>query len=102
MHHNRPAVMGIFAVEVIGLGVRPVPGAASLGVRPTVHSGAAPVLEVHLFDFDRDIYGRRVQVRFLRKLRDEQKYPDLATLTAAIGRDVQNAKAYFASRNPAS
>ena len=102
MHHNRPALMGIFAVEVVGLGVRPVPGAASLGVRPTVHSGAVPVLEVHLFDFDRDIYGRRVQVRFLRKLRDEEKYPDLATLAAAIGRDVENAKAYFAGRKAAS
>ncbi len=57
-------------------------------MRPTVKAGGAPTLEVHLFDFDRDIYGRRVQVRFLRKLRDEEKYPDLAALTAAIARDV--------------
>jgi len=64
-------------------------------VRPTVRSDSTPVLEVHLFDFDRDVYGRRVQVRFFKKLRDEEKYPDLDTLTAAIARDVANARAFF-------
>jgi riboflavin kinase/FMN adenylyltransferase len=101
MQHNRPALMGIFAVEVAGLGPRPLPGAASLGLRPTVHSGAMPVLEVHLLDFDGDLYGRRVQVRFLEKLRDEEKYPDLETLTAAIARDVKHIRAYFADRRQA-
>jgi riboflavin kinase/FMN adenylyltransferase len=98
MEHNRPPLMGIFVVEVLGLESRPLPGVASLGVRPTVKQGGAPVLEVHLFDFGRDIYRRRVQVRFLQKLRDEEKYPDLPTLTAAIARDVKNAKAYFTNR----
>jgi riboflavin kinase/FMN adenylyltransferase len=98
MQHNRPAVMGIFAVEVAGLGPRPVPGAASLGLRPTVESGATPVLEVYLLDFDRDIYGRRVQVRFLKKLRDEEKYADLETLKAAIARDVHNTRRFFEQR----
>jgi riboflavin kinase/FMN adenylyltransferase len=101
LEHNRPPVMGIFVVEVLGLGRVPLPGVASLGVRPTVKTGGAPVLEVHLFDFDRDVYGRRVQVRFLHKLRDEEKYPDLATLTAAIARDVERAKAYFLNRRGA-
>ena len=101
MQHNRPPVMGIFAVEVAGLGGDPLPGAASLGLRPTVHSGARPVLEVHLLDFSGDIYGRRVQVRFLKKLRDEEKYPDLAALTAAIARDVEEVKRYFVSRRGA-
>jgi riboflavin kinase/FMN adenylyltransferase len=99
LQHNRPPVMGIFAVEVAGLSSAPLPGAASLGIRPTVRSDATPVLEVHLFDFDRDVYGKRVQVRFLTKLRDEQKYPDLATLTAAIARDVEDAKAFFHQRD---
>ena len=67
LEHNRPPVMGIFVVEVLGLGPAPLPGVASLGVRPTVKAGGAPTLEVHLFDFDRDIYGRRVQVRFLQQ-----------------------------------
>jgi riboflavin kinase/FMN adenylyltransferase len=56
---------------------------------------AAPVLEVHLFDFNADIYGRRLRVDFLHKLRDEAKYPDLDTLVAQIGRDVDNAKHYL-------
>ena len=101
MEHNRPPVMGIFVVDVLGLGAAPLPAVASLGVRPTVKSGGAPTLEVHLFDFDRSIYGRRVQVRFLHKLRDEEKYVDLATLTAAIGRDVAAARSYFLNRRGA-
>lgn len=96
LEHNRPPLLGIFAVEVDGLGGAPVRGAASLGYRPTVKAaGAAPVLEVHLFDFDRDVYGERVRVRFLCKLRDEEKYADLELLKAAIARDVANARAYF-------
>jgi riboflavin kinase/FMN adenylyltransferase len=59
------------------------------------------VLEVHLLDFDQAIYGRRVQVRFLEKLRDEEKYADLATLTAAIARDVENVRQYFNHRTDA-
>jgi riboflavin kinase/FMN adenylyltransferase len=96
LKHNRPPLMGIFAVEVCGLNGSPLPGVASLGKRPTVKSPeAAPVLEVHLFDFDADIYGRRVRVDFLHKLRDEEKYPDLNTLVAQIQRDVDNAKLYL-------
>jgi len=101
LQHNRPPVMGIFAVELAGLGPSPLPGAASLGVRPTVRSDATPVLEVHLFDFDRDVYGQRVQVGFFKKLRDEEKYPDLDTLTAAIARDVIAARMYFSNRRGA-
>jgi len=101
LQHNRPPVMGIFAVDVGGLGPAPLPGAASLGVRPTVRSDATPVLEVHLFDFDRDVYGQRVQVRFFKKLRDEEKFPDLETLRAAIGRDVAVARKYFSNRRGA-
>jgi riboflavin kinase/FMN adenylyltransferase len=98
LQHNRPPVMGIFAVDVVGLAPQPLAGAASLGLRPTVTDAGVPVLEVHLFDFDRDIYGRRVRVRFFKKLRDEQKYPDMATLTAAIAGDVAEAKAFFQHR----
>jgi riboflavin kinase/FMN adenylyltransferase len=98
LKHNRPPLMGIFAVEVSGLSGSPLPGVASLGKRPTVKNpDAAPVLEVHLFDFNADIYGRRVHVDFLHKLRDEEKYPDLDSLVAQIGRDVDNAKHYLAT-----
>jgi len=101
LEHNRPPVMGIFVAEVLGLAAGPLPGVASLGVRPTVKERGQPALEVHLFDFDRNIYGRRVQVRFLHKLRDEEKYPDLATLAAAIARDVSAARRYFDDRKGA-
>ena len=95
--HNRPPLSGIFAVTLSGIQGRVLPGVASLGVRPTVKkTGAAPVLEVHLFDFDADIYSQRVRVDFLHKLRDEVKYPDLASLVAQIGRDVEDAKHYLA------
>lgn len=97
LKHNRPPLMGIFAVELCGLNGEPLQGVASLGKRPTVKSAdAVPVLEVHLFDFNADIYGRRVRVDFLHKLRDEEKYPDLDSLVAQIRRDVDNAKHYLA------
>jgi riboflavin kinase/FMN adenylyltransferase len=98
MEHNRPPLMGIFVVEVCGLGGAWRPGVASLGVRPTITSGSPPVLEVHLLDFQGSLYGRRIEVRFVCKLRDEEKYPDLPSLQAAIARDVERAKAYFEHR----
>jgi riboflavin kinase/FMN adenylyltransferase len=102
LKHNRPPLLGIFAVELYGLNGQPLPGVASLGVRPTVKGAdATPVLEVHLFDFNADIYNRRVRVDFLHKLRDEEKYPDLPTLVAQIGRDVDNAKRFLAQRRVA-
>jgi riboflavin kinase / FMN adenylyltransferase len=93
---HKPALSGIFAVRVHGLGAAPRDAVASLGVRPTVKAGAHPLLEVHLFDFDKIIYGRRITVEFLHKLRDEEKYPDLHTLTRQIEKDVAAAKSYLA------
>jgi riboflavin kinase/FMN adenylyltransferase len=98
MKHPRP-LAGIFAVEMSGIAERPVRGVASLGVRPTIRPGGKPVLEVHLFDFDRDLYGRHVRVNFLHKFRDEEKYADLATLTRQIARDVEDAQAWFRRRD---
>jgi len=101
MKHNHPPLTGIFAVEAHGLGAGPLRGVASLGVRPTVKQNGAPVLEVYLFDLDRDIYGCHVRVDFLEKLRDEEKYQDLATLTRQIARDVENARHFFLRRDGA-
>ncbi|MBI2294760.1 MAG: bifunctional riboflavin kinase/FAD synthetase [Betaproteobacteria bacterium] len=98
MKHNRPPLTGIFAVEVAGIAERPLRGVASLGVRPTVKLGGAPVLEAHLFDFDGELYRRHVRVEFLHRFREEEKYADLATLTRRIALDVENAKAYFHHR----
>jgi riboflavin kinase/FMN adenylyltransferase len=98
LKHNRPPLEGIFAVEVLGAGAGVLRGAASLGVRPTVKAqGAAAVLEVYLFDFNEEIYGRHLRVQFLHKLRDEEKFADLETLKRRIALDVDNAKAYFAA-----
>jgi len=100
LKHNRPPLMGIFAVELYGLNGAPLPGVASLGRRPTVKGAdAVPVLEVHLFDFNADLYGRRVRVDFLHKLRDEEKYPDLDALVAQIRRDVDNARQFLMQRH---
>ena len=91
-----PALSGIFAVKVHGLGAAPRAGVASIGVRPTVKQDAKPLLEVFLFDFDESIYGRRVTVEFVHKLRDEEKYDTLDALTQQIRTDVAHARDYFA------
>jgi len=98
LQHNRPPLSGIFAVEVCGFNGSPLKGVASLGTRPTVHKNGRPTLEVFILDFKDELYGRRLRVDFLRKLRDEEKYPNLDALIAQINRDVDNARSFFASR----
>jgi riboflavin kinase/FMN adenylyltransferase len=98
---HRPALCGIFVVQVHGLAEQPLPAVASLGVRPTVEDAGRMLLEVHVFDYDQPAYGKLVRVEFLAKLRDEEKYVDLPTLTAAIERDAVQARAFFAHRNGA-
>jgi riboflavin kinase/FMN adenylyltransferase len=93
-HHPAP-LTGIYVVEVHSAGLGVLQGVASLGVRPTVQSAGKPVLEVHLFEFAQQIYGRHLRVEFLQKLRDEEKYPDLETLQQHIAADVNNAKKWF-------
>jgi len=97
---QRPALSGIFAVRVYGLGNGAHAGVASLGVRPTVKENGEPLLEVFVFDFDETIYGRRITVEFLHKLRDEEKYDDLGALTQQIRADVAQAREFFASARP--
>jgi len=92
-----PALTGIFAVRVHGLRGSSRAGVASVGVRPTVKIDGRPLAEVHLFDFDESIYGRRITVEFLHKLRDEARYADLETLTRQIHRDVVQAREYFSA-----
>ena len=95
---HRPALAGIFIVQVHGLAAQPVPAVASLGMRPTVDNSGRVLLEVHVFDFAQDCYGQIVRVEFLEKIRDEEKYVDLPTLTAAICRDSDTARAWFSQR----
>ncbi|MFC5487978.1 bifunctional riboflavin kinase/FAD synthetase [Dokdonella soli] len=91
-------VSGIFAVRVQGIGALPLPGVASLGVRPTVN-GTEPLLEAHLFDFDGDLYGRRLEVEFVQKLREEEKFSDLDTMVRQIDRDAAEARAILGLHN---
>lgn len=93
--HKRPALSGIFVVQVHGVTGRPLPAVASIGVRPTVDDSGRVLLEVHLFDFAESLYGKLLRIEFLKKLRDEEKYDDLATLQAAIANDAREARAYF-------
>ena len=97
---HMPPVSGVFAVRVHGVDDVPLRGVASVGVRPTIADKGDPLLEVFIFDFDRDIYGRRVEVEFLHRLRDEERLPDLDTLKRRIRGDVDDAKAYFARQEP--
>ena len=95
VRRQRLPLSGVFAVTVSGIAAQPLPGAANIGVRPTVTAGLKPVLEVHILDFDRDIYGMHVDVNFLHKLRDEAKFDSLDVLKAQIARDVAAVRAYF-------
>lgn len=96
--HKRPALSGIFVVQVHGLADQPLPGVASLGVRPTVEDGGRVLLETHVFDYAQPCYGKVVRIEFLKKLRDEEKFVDLPTLIAAIESDAQQARTFFKER----
>jgi len=87
-------VKGIFAVNVKGLDNRVLEGVASIGTRPTVN-GVDTILEVYILDFDRDVYGYSVEVNFLHKIRNEEKFDSLEELAAHITQDTEKAKAFF-------
>ena len=87
-------VKGIFAVNVKGIDNRVLQGVASIGTRPTVN-GVDTILEVYILDFNRDVYGYSVEVEFLHKIRNEEKFDSLEELTVHIAQDTEKAKAFF-------
>jgi len=93
--HDKPPLLGVFAVEVRGVDGQTLKGVANLGFRPSLNKALQPLLEVHLFDFAREIYGTHLNVRFLHKLRDEMKFPDVSALKTQIASDVETAKQFF-------
>jgi riboflavin kinase/FMN adenylyltransferase len=95
MKHNLPPLKGVYVVLAHAEGLGVLQGVASLGVRPTLKHDANAVLEVHLFEFSQQIYGKHLRVEFLQKLRDEQKFNGLEELTRQIALDVDNAKRWF-------
>ena len=88
---RKSPVWGILAVWVRGIAARPLPGVASIGTRPTVN-GVEPLLEVHVFDFSGDLYGRSIEVEFVAKLRDEVKFDSLDALVVQMKLDDAQAR----------
>ncbi|QWD63757.1 bifunctional riboflavin kinase/FAD synthetase [Polynucleobacter sp. MWH-UH2A] len=99
LHHRKPATTGIFTAQVLGLGGEALPAVASLGVRPTVEDEGRVLLETHIFDYQQDVYGKIITVELLEKIRDEEKYDDLDTLTNAIAQDAKVARNYFQKKS---
>jgi riboflavin kinase/FMN adenylyltransferase len=95
LHRRVSPLRGVYAVMVGGLTDRPWPGVANIGTRPTVDGGARYLLEVHLFDFEGDLYGRHAEVEFRLKLRDEKKFESFEELKIQIDRDTLAAKEYL-------
>ena len=89
--HKTPALRGIYATWVHGVTAEPRPSVSSFGTRPTV-GGKEPLLEAHLFDFDGDLYGKLIEIEFVARLRDEEKFPDLPTLVVQMDRDAAQAR----------
>ncbi|MBD2858711.1 bifunctional riboflavin kinase/FAD synthetase [Spongiibacter sp. KMU-158] len=92
----RSPLQGVFACEVEGLGDKPRPAVANVGVRPTIGDLSKAILEVHILDFSGDIYRRNLRVVFRKKLRSEIKFDSFDELRQQIQRDIQTARDYFA------
>jgi riboflavin kinase/FMN adenylyltransferase len=102
-HHPKPAAQGIFVVQVHGLVEQPLPGVASLGVRPTVDDSGRVLLETHCLQWPESLgaegaYGRVVRVELMHKLHDERRYPSLEALREGIAEDTRQALSWFAAR----
>lgn len=94
LHRQATPLHGIYAVYLHGIEEKPLPGVANIGTRPTI-GGTRTLLEVHLLNFDADIYHRDVTIEFCKKFREEVRYENLSLLKEAIARDVKQAKEYF-------
>ncbi len=95
---RKSPIWGIMAVRVFGIGAVAMAGVASLGTRPTV-DGTEPLLEVHVFDFDGDLYGRLIEVEFVAKLRDEIKFDSLDALVNQMNIDAAQARELLSRLN---
>jgi riboflavin kinase/FMN adenylyltransferase len=95
LHRKVSPLRGVYAVQVFGLGHRPLPGVANIGTRPTVAGDHRYLLEVHLFDFQGTIYGEHVQVEFRHKLRDEKRFDSFEQLRRQIVRDAGEAREFL-------
>lgn len=92
LFRKKSPVRGVFAVTAAGISEQPVPGVANVGIRPTVGGEQRVILEVHLFDFDEDLYGKQVEIIFQQRIREERKFASFEQLTEQIGKDAQQAR----------
>lgn len=95
LRRKKMPVQGVFIVRVHGMGDSPLPGVANVGNRPTVDGHTAPLLEVHLLDFNGSLYGRFLTVEFIKKIRDEKRFASLTALKAQIQRDATETRHFF-------
>jgi len=93
----RAPLSGIFAVKCFGAATRGLEGVASLGINPAIRNDGPATLEAFLFDFSGDLYGRRLSIEFVKKLRDEADFASVDALTAQIRRDCDAAREHFRS-----
>ena len=98
LHRHATPLSGVYAVTMSGIADHEVEGVANIGKRPTV-DGHNLQLEVHLFDFDKSIYGEQVCVKFKHKLRDEKRFESFDALKDQIIKDSEQAKNYFAQQS---
>ncbi len=95
LHRRVSPLQGVFAVKVKGLEEQALPGVANVGSRPTVSGESQQLLEVHVFDFERQVYGEHVAVEFVERLRDEKKFDSFADLERQIKLDADRARELF-------
>ncbi|MGZ8225240.1 MAG: bifunctional riboflavin kinase/FAD synthetase [Methylococcaceae bacterium] len=100
MFRKNTPINGVFAVTMTGIDDLEIEGVANVGTRPTVDGGAKVILETHLFNFNRDIYGRYVEVHFKQKIREEMRFQSIVQLQSQIANDVAEAKAFFCRNTP--
>lgn len=98
LHRLRSPLSGVYVVRVSGAGLHGVSGVANVGTRPTVNESIRANLEVHLLEGRPNLYGRHIDVTFLHKLREEQRFPSVDVLREQIAADVMEAHAWFAGR----
>lgn len=94
LHRHVTPVLGVYVVRLHGIAKKGLPGVANVGIRPTI-GGTRSLLEVHLFNFNQNIYGKYVSVEFCEKLREEKRFASLDLLKEQIWKDAELAREYF-------